>query len=365
MVTLTRAITPKAAFKRYTLTNVSRTAQGAFYPIGMSADRTVVYAKNGTGLYESSDDGVNWTLIYNFPGNVTGVCETKQGECLVLVNNNRVHRSTGWSANRATATWALVHSVVGERLQANWCFKSENFGTNGVIVLNEYGGQTSAGTEAGDAGKARRVILSEDDGKTWRVIFDISTSGIVQYGTGLHTHSSCYHEADDRIYVTYGDNTGAATQVAGSGFIYIAYSDDRGATWKYIPVPTDYAVGMQFVTISAFNNNIVLLPDGIPYGICIIPRTGYRTLGQLRVANNFTVNAPANLIGQDLFKAQSGPDRPLIVTFNWFGSGIVTCNRVMLSADDGTTWNEAWRSTDPMPTGSNNGMSLILSLIHI
>jgi hypothetical protein len=355
MTTITRAITPKASFKRYTLTNVVRTAQDGYYPIGLSADRTIVYAKNGTGLHQSTDDGATWTLIYTFPGNVTGMCETKKGECLVLVNGNRIHRSTGWSANKATATWASVYSVIGERIQSNWSFKSENFGTNGVIVVNEYGAQTSAGNEAGDVGKARRVMLSEDDGKTWKVIFDISTSGIVQYGTGLHVHSSCYHEIDDRIYFTYGDGTGAAASVAGPGFMWIAYSDDRGATWKYLPAPTDYFVGVQFTTISAFETNIVLLPDGIPYGVCIIPRTGYRTLGQLRFVNQYTPAAPANVIGQDLFKAQSGPDRPLIASLSWFGTSLR--NRVMISADDGSTWNEAWRSTD---AAQNNGqMSLM------
>lgn len=360
MTIVTRAITPKAVAKRYTFTNVVRTAQDAYYVIGMSTDRTTLFAKNGTGLYQSTNDGSTWTLVFTFPGNVTGICETKQGECLVLVNNNRIHRSTGWSINKATATWTLVHSVVGERIQPNWCFKSENFGTNGVIVMNEYGAQTSVGTEAGDLNKARRVILSEDDGKTWKVIFDISTSGIVQYGTGLHMHSSCYHEADDRIYATYGDNTGAATQVAGSGFIYIAYSDDRGATWKYIPTPLDFpGINMQFTTISAFETNIVLLPDGIPYGICIIPRTGYRTLGQLRFVNHYISSAPANIIGQDLFKAQSGTDCPLIATFNWFGNGLHTRNRVMVSPDDGSSWNEAWRNTDAVTPTGNNGLTLV------
>ena len=355
MTIVTRSITPKAAVKRYTLTNVVRTAQDSYYPIGMSADRTQFYARNAKNLYQSTDDGVTWVLINAFPFTVSAMCETKQGECLVQLDGNKIYRSTGWSINKATATWALVHTVIGDRIEANWNLKSENMGTNGVIVFAEYGAHTVTGGETENAGKARRILLSEDDGRTWRTIWDILTSTAHKYGKGMHPHGACYHEIDDRIYFTFGDGTGDAQLVAGSGKIFVAYSDDRGATWTFIPTPTDFFQGMQITTISAFDNNIVLLPDGLPYGICIIPRTGYRTLGQLRFVNQYTGSAPVQVIGQGLFKPQSGADRPLIALMNWFGTNS-TRNRVMMSGDDGNTWNEAWRNTDAPQ--SNGGMSL-------
>jgi hypothetical protein len=357
MTIVTRSASAQTPFKRYTLTNIVRTPQDAYVVFGMSADRVYLFAKNGGSLYQSSDDGATWAKIYAFPGsNVYAMNETKQGECLVSLKNGAHYRSTGWSTNHLTATWTLVFTTLGQPGQGNWAMKSENFGTNGVIVTNEYGAQTSAGTEAGDAGKARRVWYSADDGLTWKVIFDLSTVGLVQYPIGVHVHSCCYHETDDRIYVTYGDNTGKGQAVGGDNFLQMAFSDDRGTTWQWWPIPTDFFTGMQFVNILVNDANIVLMPDGTPYGINIIPRTGYRTFGQMRNVNSYSPVIPVNCIGQNLFKARTGTDRPIIGTMAWFGNLPAIKNRVMMSADDGTTWAEAYRST--MPQQNSAGMSL-------
>jgi hypothetical protein len=347
MVTTVRAITAPAAFKRHTLTNVSRVLQDGYRICGMSADRSMLYARNGNSLYGSTDDGATWNLLKTFSFGIGGMCETRNGECLVAIGGSaNLQLSSGWSTNRATATWTSVLTTIGGNFVANWVLKPSNFGTNGVIVVNEYGPQTSAGTESGDLTKARRVYLSEDHGKTWRVIFDICTSGLVQYAVGLHIHASCYHETDDRIYITYGDNTGKGVDVGGSANIQAAYSDDRGATWKWIPGFTDFGGGLQFTNIMCTDENLILQTDGQQYGLMTVKRTGYRTLGAAHTVNVYTSVGPSGVIGQGLYQHWTGTERPIIAMVNWTGSGQFIRNRLLMSADGGNTWNEAYANKD-------------------
>lgn len=347
MVTTVRAITAPSPFKRYSLMGVSRVLQDAYRICGMSADRTMVYARNGTGLYGSTDDGATWILLKNFAFSVGGMCETRNGECLVSIGGSaNLQLSSGWSTNRATATWTSVLTSAGGNFVPNWSLKPSNFGSNGVIVVNEYGAQTSAGTESGDATKARRVYMSTDHGKTWTIIFDICTTTSVKYAIGVHMHSCCYHETDDRIYITYGDNTGQGVTLGGSSNCQLAYSDDRGATWNWITGPTDWGGGLQFTNVIATDNNLILQPDGQQYGLATIKRTGYRTLAAFHSMNMFTSVAPATVIGQGLYQHWTGAERPILAYCNWSGTGQNVRNRLLMSSDGGNTWNEAYANKD-------------------
>jgi hypothetical protein len=348
MVTTVRAITTPAPYKRCACTNVNRVLQDGYRICGMSADRTMVYSRNGNSIYGSTDDGVTWTLLKTFAFGVGGMCETRNGECLVVIGGSaNLQLSSGWSTNRATATWTSVLTTLGGSLVASWVLKPSNFGSNGVIVVNEYGAHAQSPTESGNENKARRVYLSEDHGKTWRIIFDVCTYGLVQYPIGVHMHASCYHETDDRIYITYGDNTGGGISIGGSANIQAAYSDDRGATWVFIPGFADWGGGLQFTNVMCTDQNLILQTDGQQYGMMTVKRTGYRTLGAAHTINMYTSTSPATVIGQGLYQHWAGADRPIIAQVNWTGSGQYIRNRLLISLDGGNTWNESYANKDP------------------
>jgi hypothetical protein len=320
---------------------------GGRRPIGISRDRATVFAATSTGLYQSVNDGVSWTTVRTgFPRNVVAIQELTDGEALVFLQDGasapgQIMRSTGWSTNKTTATWASVLTSVGGYFNPLWSGNHQTIGSNGKGIVAEYGSQTSA---SGDqTARARRVWVTSDFGVTWTQVLDVYTYPTgSNANVGVHTHGAFYDEAWDRMWVTFGDNTGDGPVVSG-GLAQIGYSDDMGVTWNFLALPATYS-GVQVTTMAASSKFLLALPDGDPASVQLWKRTGYRELGPRREGAQFRGGTGAQVIGQALH--QAGPGLPIFAS--WMTS-VATRATVVCSADEGRTWREVWTTAEIVP----------------
>lgn len=132
--------------------------------------------------------------------------------------------------------------------------------------------------------RARRMWISQDFGETWTMAYDLLTSPAYKAGPGLHWHGCWYDEEDDRIWATYGDNTGSGILIKPTltAHTQIIYSDDRGATWQWWPVETYFpttgsATDPQYTPIARAAHAMLLGGDAMrAAGTVVLVRKGRR-----------------------------------------------------------------------------------------
>lgn len=334
-------------------------------PLWLDKDRQTMYGGSGQKLqYSTNCDTAStptWTDIYTFPSSqgqtVSGFEQLPNGEALVVctqvgqgTNLSRVYKSTGWNygKDRLTATWVEVLMTIGGEIYKNYSLHGFNYGKNGVVVLGEGGAQTAggAGNATTDIVKARRVWVSKDWGDTWTLVFDIYTFGQsrgIAYPTTVHMHGVSYDEYDDRIIACFGDAGGSQSgdDIAGTGNIQVAYSDDQGDTWALWPQPELWnwagQVGaiLQFIVAIPLTDCIIFTPDvSQPTTPFCYPRIGYRKYGDPH---------PTVSIGSGVTHTPRKYDKERACPM-FFGGAIGGTQtgsidvRLAITEDDGFTW---------------------------
>src|SRR5690554_6312996 len=212
----------------------------------------LLYSTAGGDLYASSDMGVTYSLVRSGKSPI-GILPTADGE-VVMLFSNRIEKSSGWSANPATATFTAVLSLP---VQTNptyflrWGFDGD--------------GQKFIATHYGDnvGGIVSRVWISTDAGSTFSVVYDqsVDTPGVIT----THFHAACYDPWADRFYFNYGHGEPAG----------IYYSDDDGLNWTKMSQYSfeDEGVTATFTTMVATDFGIVCGTDRYPNGVYILRRS--------------------------------------------------------------------------------------------
>ena len=234
-----RALTTSTR-KRTTIANTTDIASAT--PIFALSKDGLTYFRadpaNGLRLQASNDLTTNpssptWANLYTFPSSsstvLAGLLELEDGECLAFVNNigfnSKVYRSSGWTANRATSTWAQVlaaGSGSGSKDFLDWYNAVPNMASGGVVILTENGGQTSGGAGNATADEANRAVhayVSADNGATWPYTFnlrDYAAAQGVANPAGVHMHGCGYYAPDDTGWLCYGDSNGDGKAIAGA-----------------------------------------------------------------------------------------------------------------------------------------------------
>lgn len=220
-------------------------------------------------------------------------------------------------------------TITGDGSSADWTYTV----TGGVIQ----GVQTS---------RAISLFLSTDFGETFSEIFNIFTTPTFKYGNGLHLHAACYDESWDRIWLTFGDNTGDGLLVAGSGNTQICYSDDRGSTWTFLDGEAyliDQSVYSQYTGIRVSSNMVYALPDQLyDIGSVCWPRTGYKTLGSPIFGFNQS-HGGGEIMYTPISAYSTNDSFPCFAYYVQVNSSIPVIN---CTGDGGKTWYEFWRETD-------------------
>lgn len=288
------------------LVNVSIVApQGTAGLMGMSADRRTLYMRSWNNVAVSTDYGTTVTIGKNLNDSnwsPEAIVETPTGEVLVAMSHaslaGEIWRSTGWNKATAQATsWVKVLTCSGGGVapRAYWGFNERCVAPTwsphaGAIFMAEYGRQadTAATLDQG----AVRVYMSTDDGVTWRTIFNLLDRW--PGDTRLHVHACTYDPWDGRLYVTQGD--GGAANPGHCGVWYTDNVEVSSPTWTLVPGTATTSGIQQATTIAAFESGVLMLPDGSPEALRMLPRRGHRRLAALRQV--FTMSGyPSGLIG--------------------------------------------------------------------
>lgn len=304
----------------------------------LSADGVTVFG-GGTDstLRWSTNDATSWsTHSFAFAQGIQWVRDTPDGEILVScwdgTSAGVLYKSSGWTANHATATFSIVKTAsAAGNMFARWGISIYQ----GIVLLNEYGNKAGGGTQA------RYCYRSTDYGATFTTIFDLVTTLVsgsaIGNISGTHLHGVCHDPyANGRIWLSWGD-----TQATGK----IAYSDDSGTTWKWATVANADANHGQVVGIYALTRAVVFLTDQPPNAI----RTWARDpdLTQTPVIHNayYLDNADAiRWLGMTAYQRTSGSGNfPLLMSFEPQGSA--GPSSLVIGTVDGLTFYELWRDT--------------------
>lgn len=231
----------------FALEETTETITTGVVPVG-SIDG-VVYGRHLTtgGLYRSPDDGATFTLITNAVTPYGGIHKLGNGEVLVNAEGS-LHRSTGWAANPATATWTM-------------CLDSNGVSAFIASDVDTWGDYVIAAEYAVPRTPARYAYLSTDNGATFTIVRDLDAMHPGQ-SAETHWHAVALDPyaglAHPRLWVSHGD---------GPRGVY--YSDDLGASWtEYGPANT-----WQPMPMMATEAGIVTSTDqNNPDGVWLIPR---------------------------------------------------------------------------------------------
>lgn len=331
--------------------NVISYAVATAWPIGLSQDRKTVYGSAGTPtLYQSTSDGASWNVVnstaFSSSGNVVGLVETDDGEALVNVQGGSaspgfLFKSAGWSTSHITATWSIVKtSASNGYFQPLWdgttfaSFGRDSINNTGKYgVAGEYGPLLNSGL---DPTFPTHVYFTSDYGATWTTILDIQVTPPSQYP--MHMKAAAYDLYWDRIWVTfdlYQDNVHAS----------ILYSDDHGATWQLLTMPTEFqgsgvAQNWQSNAIAPMQNAIIFNSDHAN-GYYRVPRVGYRQMGTLEVSAITSPPTGASQTSEGSFR--SAPGQRLFTGLINNNSGSVPALIYTDDATDGARMVELWR----------------------
>lgn len=271
------------------LTNVTLTDAAQGQLVGILKDRKTLVFEYFNSVLLSTDYGVTT----NFAGSVndgnwrpTAFVETPGGQVLMAVGRSsfasEVWRSVGWTGTGASS-WAkvLTASGPGVEFRGEWALNERTIAPTwsrhaGAIFVAEYGTHVNSATTP--AAAAVRVLMSADDGLTWRTVFDVRDRW--PSDTRLHVHSCAYDPWTGRLIVSQGD--GNSSPAGHCGVWYTDNVEDTTPTWTLVPGSDTVTSYEQVTTIIPAETGIILLPDGRPAGVRVIPRRGLTAYGPLR-----------------------------------------------------------------------------------
>lgn len=225
------------------------TRTGNVAPIDALADG-LLYGHDATlnRLYSSADSGATWTQVNaNLPTLIsgaegTGLRDVPGGEVLLMLRAGGVYRSTGWSTNKATATWSQVFACTSDA----WVLPGGLDVQGDRVIVCEYAIPRTA---------SRKMAVSTDGGQTFTLAKDLNVDYPANTAdTHWHAVGIDPHVGSGRFWAAHGDGPNR-----------LLYSDD-GTTW------TEFETGHQPMSITATAYGIILGSDAEPNGLAFIDR---------------------------------------------------------------------------------------------
>lgn len=287
------------------------------YPAWMSDDGVEIWTMSQTTTWRTVDDFANTTALRTFDTSVQGVRQLPDGELLVstrgsAVLNGELWRTTGYTrANPTGASWSKVLTMTSPDcyIPGNWSM----WARQGCAVVGEYG------SKAGGGANARALYVSDDDGLTWRQIFD-------WVGSGLHIHGCAYDRYEDLVWAVFGDSQ--------SGVAYTANWRDPAPSWTWV------STVVQPVGVYPLADRIVLGTDDTANGLYRIERSDKTT-----VVPAFRVDTSATLVTVSglPFRRADSDSNPLLWPFNRVPGSTGDCG--LLASYDGLTWHVLYRDS--------------------
>jgi hypothetical protein len=349
----------------YSLTNVVVGDVGTIQPLLLSRYTNRVFGRrvaDNTLMY-SDDEMATWTATtFTNKFGLQAVVETYDGEILVLhgqgqqLPTNYVYKSSGWSANPATATFNLKLTVPSG-VSSLWGFGLNGMGADGTVVITTYGGQTNAGGLPSNDQTGHYSFISRDHGGTFSAGIDLLSlpGNPSQNPQGAHWHGNAYSQLDNCVWFTYGDNNYPDVRaMPGTGNTQLMRLDLDTMTLTFLPIGADYAgltAGLlqQWTGVCVLDDGSVsLTPDAAPQAFTVVPRLGYRTYGP---QHGMLVSDPEGTwqIGGPIVRAKKG--NPYLTASELDGTRAMQANidgglRVAIyAAVDGLAWQRIYLDT--------------------
>ena len=281
----------------------------------------------GADIKRSADSGATWTQVANFTPGVGGgifrILPCADGEVLV-VRPTSIHRSVGWAANPATATWSQRHTPN----LAAYFLHGHVDGNGTKFIASQY-------ADSANWADSRYVHISLDGGVTWVQKFD-SDANAPGDAANSHLHGVCYDPWEDRFYFSEGHGVGVG----------VYYSDNDGTSWTKVggtfqPNPAPFAM-------CATDHGIVCGSDAVQNGIYRIPRV---SAAQLRMDWIWKWRTPhTGLVG---FARRCWRDPETGIVYVAFRSEY-TNTKPVIAASDGRTGIKVWEAPLAPTVGSAN-----------
>ena len=357
--TTTTPIKAPASIDNLLFTTYTDDKKGSFVyeidPVNRQNTLGILNAQSRARLYSSTDGMLTGTLIRDFnigvadsAMEVMGVKFMPNGEALVTCRNNwsltgGIYVSQGWRTNPATATWTrtLTYSATGNFCQPySWSVAPKGHVREGLVVVTEYGGQSTQGTTSVEGG-ASRVWVSLDYGKTWREIFNL----LKTYGTkNQHMHGVAYDPWTDNILMCFGDGYAGAPAVSGA-----LYSDDwlkPSPTWKPI-IPVLSTAAWQVTLFHPTPAGVICGSDGGPDGVWFMARD---PAGGYQFPKPVITNLNGSCIGTMVYAPD--PNRPALMVYQ-NGQAETDPTRVLMISPRGDQIDEVYCDTQEAPKWGN------------
>ena len=218
-----------------------------------------IYGQKAGRLYVSLDAARTWAQVgsASLSGGVSPmiILPLASGEAL-LATNLAVYRTTGWGTSSVIGTLVLTNTDTSQILE--WGIDTSD---DGQVVVTHYA--------ASDFTKSRYVWYSDDDGRNFRIIRDLTTDG----KNDRHIHFAVFDRfGGNRIYIGHHNEDAQS----GSGKA-IEWTDDKGETWNEVAniTITNEAGATRIVqptTAVSTPRGLILGSDDTWTGLFILPR---------------------------------------------------------------------------------------------
>lgn len=295
-----------------------------------------LYATKDLFVQKSVDFGETWETLGEIP-NQTQL--TTMG--LVVADNGRV----------------IVGDIIGrvytsdlnqQNFTENFQFESGRFVSQmaqcvyqNIIILSSYGDHNADNPP-------RHVYLSDDFGKTFRVIYE----GVPKNKATHHIHDCQYDPYEKRLWLAIGDHEN--TQ--------LLYSDDFGKNWNAVfGDRANDEQNRQITQIMPFEHGIIFGTDAFPDGLTYYPKRKNRLISDVNREDfiigyyDFGVGPHLRHFATRQWRMESEKEQIYLMPFYRQYEHERAWSRLLGSAD-GITWYELYRH----PDGEQRGFQSIM-----
>ncbi len=270
----------------------------------------VIYATKDRGLYQSIDNGENYTMVYTFEQIVSGVRSLDNGELIVAIEKtstipSRVYKS---SNNKTVFNLVLTTSSLEISIHGGWGMdvKGDN------VVISEYGTYNYA----------IYAYLSKDGGNTFDTILNLKE--IAPLSTIPHIHGIAYDEYFDRVWITHGDHDSN-----------VYYTDNFGLTWIKA-----YSHS-QLLNIFVMDDCVLFGSDSAPNGIFRYNRGRKEDVAVIELAYKLDDYETITYIPYSTYRRDN--KSPVIMTFMFMEAfSQPTGSKIIVTTLDGREFQRIW-----------------------